>query len=107
MLIFTNTRNSCPEPVRRARRELCSLRMVRTRCSSMPSAETLVKPAGSTRVTLAVKRRAAPALDGRCGALDDLHRVGRQQLHHQLEIVWIADLDQRRSRQRPPVRFPG
>ena len=27
---------------------------MRTRCSSMPSAETLVKPAGSTRVTLAV-----------------------------------------------------
>ena len=35
---------------------------MRTRCSSIPSADTLVKPAGSTRVTLA-ERRAAPALD--------------------------------------------
>ena len=37
--------------------------VVRTRCSSMPSAETLRKPAGSTRVTRPLDRRSAPAVD--------------------------------------------
>ena len=53
--------------------------MTLTRCSSMPSADTLVKAAGSTRRTGPSTAGAAPALDDRARPAG-LHRVGRQQL---------------------------
>ena len=51
---------------------------MRTRCSSMPSAETLVKPAGSTRVTLAVSGAPPQPSTVACGPLAHLDRIDRE-----------------------------
>ena len=70
--------------------------IVLTLCSSMPSAETFMKPAGSTRVTLPLtagrpSRRRAPARRA------DLDGIGREQIGDHFEVERIADVDQRRA----------
>ena len=68
--------------------------VTRTRCSSMPSAETFRKPAGSTRTTLPSDGLSAPAVDPDGRADLDLDRVGREQVSHDLQIERVADIYQ-------------
>ena len=65
-----------------------------TRCSSMPSADTLVNAAGSTRPHPSFHRRAAPALDHHAPARLGLHRVGGEQLAQHFHLARIADVEQ-------------
>ena len=78
--------------------------MTLTRCSSMPRAETLVKPNGSTRRTRPPAAGRRPSLDDHALPGGDLHGVGGEQVGDDLEVVRIADLDQRRRRRRRRAR---
>jgi hypothetical protein len=65
--------------------------VTRTRCSSIPSADTLRNPAGSTRVTW--RAVSAPPIDPHRGTLLDLRGVRRQEIGDDLQVERIADLE--------------
>ena len=69
-----------------------------TRCSSTPSADTLVNAAGSIRRTRPDSGgRPRAAVEARRRARLDQDRVGGQHVDDDLEVVRIAHLDQRRA----------
>ena len=77
----------------------------RTRCSSTPSAETLVNAAGSTRRTRPSSGPSPPQRSIRTGAAGlGLQRVGREQLGDDLERADVAELERSACRARPRSR---
>ena len=68
-----------------------------TRCSSTPSAETLVKPDGSTRRTRAWSGSPPPQSSTSTSARLDAHGVGGEHVDHELDVVRIADLERAAS----------
>jgi len=69
-----------------------------TRCSSMPSAETLVEPGRLDATYPRGERLGQPrALDAGSCPRRDGDSVGRQKLQHDVDVRRIADLEQRRA----------
>nr|WP_271601061.1 hypothetical protein [Bradyrhizobium sp. CCBAU 45384] len=58
--------------------------VTRTRCSSIPRAETFRKPAGSTRTHLPLGGLSAPPVDPDGGSDLDLNGIGREQVGYDL-----------------------
>ena len=69
-----------------------------TRCSSIPSAETLVKPNRFDEPNSALERLiAAPAVDDHALTCLHLDGVGGQEIDCDLEVARVADLDHGRA----------